>query len=71
MIFFPKARTQIGVQTTDTNTAGKIIGFDEIYVKAISATSGAANATVDTSGGMLYGHVHPQTQDRARSATAR
>jgi hypothetical protein len=45
-------KTQFGSQDTDTNTAGKIIGFDELY---ITAPSGAANVTLDTSGGMLYG----------------
>jgi hypothetical protein len=48
-------KTQFGGQDTDTNTAGKIIGFDDTYIAATSATSGALNATVDTSGGMLYG----------------
>ena len=55
VVSFNKARTQIGMQDTDINAAGKTVGFDMIYVKVISATNGPANATVDTSGGMLYG----------------
>jgi len=41
-------------QETDVN-AGKTVGFDVIYFAATSATSGAVNITVDTSGGFLYG----------------
>ena len=44
-----------GVQETDTNTAGKTIGFDMIYVKVTSPSSAAVNATVETTGGFLYG----------------
>jgi hypothetical protein len=50
MVRFTK--TQFGGQDTDMNAAGKVIGFDELYIKA---PSGAANVTLDTSGGMLYG----------------
>jgi hypothetical protein len=55
VVFFNKARTQIGMQDTDVNAAGNTVGFDMIYVRVISPTNGPANATVDTSGGMLYG----------------
>jgi hypothetical protein len=48
-------KTSVAIQDTDVNKAGKIIGFDEVYGVATSATSSAANVTVDTSGGMLYG----------------
>ena len=44
-----------GVQETDTNTTGKTVGFDMLYVKATSPSSAAVNATVDTTGGFLYG----------------
>ena len=44
-----------GVQETDTSTAGKTIGFDMIYVKVTSPSSGSVNATVETNGGFLYG----------------
>jgi hypothetical protein len=42
-------------QETDVNAAGKTVGFDVIYFAGTSATSGAVNITVDTSGGFLYG----------------
>jgi hypothetical protein len=44
-----------GVQETDTNTTGKTVGFDMLYIKVISSSSAAANVTVDTAGGFLYG----------------
>ena len=42
-------------QDTDVNAAGKTVGFDMIYFTATSATAGAINVTVNTSGGFLYG----------------
>ncbi len=42
-------------QDTDVNAAGKTVGFDMIYFKVASPTTGAINVTVDTSGGFLYG----------------
>jgi hypothetical protein len=48
-------KTAEGIQDTDVNTAGKTVGFDELYVAFTSAGSGAANVTVDTKGGFLYG----------------
>jgi hypothetical protein len=42
-------------QDTDVNTAGKTVGFDMLYFMATSATTGAVNITVDTTGGFLYG----------------
>jgi hypothetical protein len=53
MVSFTK--TSVGIQDTDVNQAGKIVGFDEVYGVATSATSSAANVTIDTNGGMLYG----------------
>jgi hypothetical protein len=47
--------TSQGIQETDVNSTGKAIGFDMLYFTATSATSGAANATVDATGGFLYG----------------
>ena len=44
-----------GTQETDTNTAGKTIGFDMIYGKVTSPSSVSVNATVETTGGFLYG----------------
>jgi hypothetical protein len=48
------AKGEFGGQDTDTNAAGKTIGFDDTYIAATSASSGTLNATVDTTGGMLY-----------------
>jgi hypothetical protein len=48
-------RTTGANQETDVNAAGKTVGFDMIYFAGTSATSGAVNITVDTSGGFLYG----------------
>jgi hypothetical protein len=48
-------KTEFAQQDTDVNSKGKTVGFDELYVKATSATSGKGNVTVDTKGGMLYG----------------
>jgi hypothetical protein len=53
MISFSK--TSIGAQDTDVNKAGKVVGFDEIYGAATSATTSASDVTVVTKGGMLYG----------------
>jgi hypothetical protein len=50
---FPKASG--ANQDTDVNAAGKTVGFDMIYFKATSPTTGAINVTVDTNGGFLYG----------------
>jgi hypothetical protein len=44
-----------GSQDVDVNAKNKIIGFDEIYFAATSATSANVNVTLDTAGGMLYG----------------
>jgi hypothetical protein len=52
-VFFTK--TTEGIQETDTNTKGKTVGFDMLYVAVTSATSASANATVDTKGGDIYG----------------
>jgi hypothetical protein len=42
-------------QDTDVNGAGKVVGYDMIYLAVLSPTSGAVNITVDVNGGMLYG----------------
>jgi hypothetical protein len=48
-------KTTQGQQDTDVNTAGKTVGFDELYVAGNPSTgTGAVNATVDTTGGLLY-----------------
>jgi hypothetical protein len=47
--------TSAGVQQTDVNKAGKVIGFDEVYGVVISASSVDNNIALDTKGGLLYG----------------
>ena len=42
-------------QDTDVNGAGKVVGYDMIYLTVVSSTSVAINITVDVNGGMLYG----------------
>ncbi len=42
-------------QDTDVNGAGKVVGYDLLYVKLVSSTSADLNITVDVDGGMLYG----------------
>ena len=42
-------------QDTDVNGAGKVVGYDVLYVKLVSPTSADLNITVDVNGGMLYG----------------
>ncbi len=44
-----------GIQDTDVNALNKVVGFDELYVAFASSGTGAANVTVDTKGGFLYG----------------
>jgi hypothetical protein len=48
-------RTNIGLQETDTNSLGKVIGFDDVNLKFTSTTSGTATVAVDLTGGFLYG----------------
>ena len=42
-------------QDTDVNGAGKVVGYDMLYLTVVSSTSVAINITVDVNGGMLYG----------------
>jgi hypothetical protein len=42
-------------QDTDVNSAGKVVGYDMLYIKLVSSTSADLNITVDVNGGMLYG----------------
>lgn len=48
-------KTTGGSQGTDVNSAGKTIGFDVLYYTSTGKASATANATVDTTGGLLYG----------------
>ena len=49
------SKTTNGQQDTDVNTAGKTVGFDMLYITAVSATTANVNVTGDFSGGFLYG----------------
>ncbi len=49
------SETSAGVQQTDVNKAGKVIGFDEVFGVAISASSVDTNFALDVEGGLLYG----------------
>jgi hypothetical protein len=42
-------------QDTDVNSAGKVVGYDMLYLTVLSPTTAAINITVDVNGGMLYG----------------
>ena len=50
-------RANFGLQETDVNSMGKIIGFDDVNVTFTSRTSATARVTVDIKGGFLYGTV--------------
>jgi hypothetical protein len=49
------SKTSGGQQDTDVNAAGKTVGFDMLYFNLASTTTGNVNATIDTTGGFLYG----------------
>ena len=51
-------------QDTDVNSAGKVVGFDMLYLAVVSSTSVAVNITVDVNGGMLYGTAKLNSQDK-------
>jgi hypothetical protein len=42
-------------QDTDVNSAGKVVGYDLLYVTLVSPAAAVLNITVDVNGGMLYG----------------
>jgi hypothetical protein len=44
-----------GIQDTDVNATGKTIGFDMLYITAVSSTTGNVNITGEVNGGVLYG----------------
>jgi hypothetical protein len=48
-------KTTFGVQDTDANTAGKTIGFDDLYVTITGRNSATADVAFDFKGGFLYG----------------
>jgi acyl-coenzyme A synthetase/AMP-(fatty) acid ligase len=52
-VMFSKASG--GQQDTDVNAAGKTVGFDMLYFVFTSGSTGAVSATIETTGGFLYG----------------
>lgn len=42
-------------QDTDVNSAGKVVGYNLLYVTLVSSSAAVLNITVDVNGGMLYG----------------
>jgi len=47
-------QTSADLQETDVNSAGKTIGFDEIYLSFTSMKTGRGNAAFAFHGGLLY-----------------
>jgi hypothetical protein len=50
------ARTE-GQQATDINSAGKTIGFDDVYLTFTGRTTGKGSVAVVLKGGFLYGTI--------------
>ncbi len=50
-------RTSQALQETDVNTAGKIIGFDDLYLTFSGPDTGAAHVALAIKGGFLYGTI--------------
>jgi hypothetical protein len=48
-------KTTVAEQDTDVNTAGKIIGFDELYATQTGKTTGTGDIAYAENGGLLYG----------------
>lgn len=48
-------KTTVGLQETDVNSTGKVIGFDDVHLTLTGPTSATANVALDTTGGFLYG----------------
>ena len=53
----PFTNTAAGFQDTDVNSAGKTIGFDDLYVTINGKNAGAGNVALDVKGGLLYGTI--------------
>ncbi len=45
------------LQDTDVNSAGKTIGFDDLYLTFSGKNTGAAGVALDIKGGFLYGTI--------------
>lgn len=53
------SKTARGASDKDVNSAGKIIGFDQLYFAFNPKTNKVAGGvTLDTNGGFLYGTLH-------------
>jgi hypothetical protein len=50
-------KTTEGVQDTDVNRAGAIIGFDNLYLRFTSKASASGRATLDIKGGFIYSTI--------------
>jgi hypothetical protein len=48
-------KTTVAEQDTDVNSAGKAIGFDELYATQTGKTTGTADIAYAETGGLLYG----------------
>ncbi len=48
-------KTTVAEQDTDVTSAGKAIGFDELYATATGKTTGTADIAYAEHGGLLYG----------------
>jgi hypothetical protein len=53
----PFTQTAGGFQDTDVNSAGKTIGFDDLYFTITGKNTGAGNVALDVKGGFLYGTI--------------
>jgi hypothetical protein len=49
--------TTEALQQTDINSAGKPIGFDDLYLTLTGKTTGSARAALAIKGGFLYGKI--------------
>jgi hypothetical protein len=59
------SRTAQGSVATNVNAANKTVGFDALYFVFTPPSSIAANITVDTNGGFLYGTFDVNTKTGA------
>jgi hypothetical protein len=53
----PFAKTAEALQDTDVNSAGRPIGFDDLYLTFTSSTAGVGDVAFVVRGGILYGMV--------------
>jgi hypothetical protein len=53
----PFTQTAEGFQDTDVNSAGKTIGFDDLYFTLTGKNTGAGTVALVVKGGLLYGTI--------------